>query len=92
MDLDRLADIAIRIASRMRIREELLEGVSQEELEAAKRVAEMVREERKGLVYCAICAKGSFTKRGFYLHLMRVHKDDIKVLLERELSAPLAGQ
>ena len=90
MDLERLAEITVRLASNMRIRDDLLEGVSERELEAAKRVAELIREERKGLVYCGICAKGSFTKRGFYLHLMRVHKEDIKILLEKELGELVA--
>ena len=93
MDFERLAEIAIRMASKMRIRDELLEEVSERELEAARRVAELIREERRGLVYCGICAKGSFTKRGFYLHLMRVHKEDVKVLLEKELAeAVVVGQ
>jgi hypothetical protein len=93
VDFERLAEIAIRMASKMRIRDELLEEVSERELEAARRVAELIREERRGLVYCGICAKGSFTKRGFYLHLMRVHKEDVKVLLEKELAeAVVVGQ
>ena len=90
MDLERLAEITVRLASNMRIRDDLLEGFSERELEAAKRVAELVREERRGLVYCGICTKGSFTKRGFYLHLMRVHKEDIKILLEKELGELVA--
>ncbi|NPA85776.1 MAG: hypothetical protein GXO07_07255 [Crenarchaeota archaeon] len=90
MNLDSLAEIAIRMASRMRIREDMMEGFGERELEAARRVAELVREERRGLVYCGICAKGSFTKRGFYLHLMRVHKEDIKLLIEKELAEAVA--
>ena len=80
--MEKLIEAVALLAARI---EDLPEGVSERELEVAKRVAELIREERKGLVYCGICTKGSFTKRGFYLHLMRVHKEDIKILLEKEL-------
>jgi len=32
---------------------------------------------QKGLIRCGICGKGPFTKRGFYLHLTRVHRSEI---------------
>ena len=67
------------------IPESIKEKLTPDELDAVMEVANMVREEKKGLVYCGICGKGSFTKRGFFLHLMRVHSDDIKTLLAKVL-------
>lgn len=32
---------------------------------------------QKGLIRCGICGKGPFTRRGFYLHLTRVHRNEI---------------
>ncbi len=31
----------------------------------------------KGLIRCKLCGKGPFTRRGFYLHLTRVHRSEI---------------
>ncbi len=84
--MDALVEYTIRLATKMRMREELLEAVNDPiEKEAAERVAKILITEKKGLKYCTICAKGPFTKRGLYLHFMRVHKDDIRLLLEKEL-------
>lgn len=37
---------------------------------------------KKGMLYCGICGRGPFTRRGLYLHLMRVHADDIARAIE----------
>jgi hypothetical protein len=42
-------------------------------------------EESNNLLYCKICNRGPFTKKGLYLHLLRLHKDEIKAMLEEEL-------
>lgn len=39
---------------------------------------------RRGLIRCGICGKGTFTRRGFYLHLVRVHYNDILDLINRK--------
>jgi hypothetical protein len=31
---------------------------------------------------CGLCGRGPFTKRGLYLHLIRVHRDDILGLID----------
>ncbi len=42
-----------------------------------------------GLIYCGLCRKGPFTKRGMYLHLIRVHRYEIKTLISDELERRL---
>ncbi len=39
-----------------------------------------------GALYCGLCKKGPFTKRGLYLHLVRRHRYDIKQLIIAEIS------
>ncbi|MDK6028459.1 hypothetical protein QPL79_03700 [Ignisphaera sp. 4213-co] len=34
---------------------------------------------------CNLCDKGPFTKRGMYLHLIRVHAKDIEIMVQEEL-------
>jgi len=38
-----------------------------------------------------LCSKGPFTKKGMFLHITRVHRDEVKALLEEELRARLKG-
>ncbi len=54
--------------------------------EALVRVSARLISEKKGLLRCGLCGKGPFTKRGLYLHLMRVHADEIQELLEEEIA------
>jgi hypothetical protein len=37
-----------------------------------------------GKYVCALCGKKGFTKRGLYLHLVRMHGDEIRDLVSRE--------
>ena len=39
---------------------------------------------KNNLPRCNICGKGPFTRRGLYLHLIRVHRYDIMSMLEEE--------
>ena len=57
-----------------------------DQLYAIVDLARTIREDRNGLIYCGICGLGSFTKRGFYLHLTRVHKDEIRMMLAARLA------
>jgi len=52
--------------------------------EVVKRVSSNIVTMRNGLPRCNICGKGPFTRRGLYLHLIRVHRYDIISLLEEE--------
>lgn len=40
---------------------------------------------RNGGLWCNLCEKGPFTKRGLYLHLIRVHMKDIEYMIKDEL-------
>lgn len=40
---------------------------------------------RNGGLWCNLCEKGPFTKRGFYLHLVRVHLKDIESMVREEM-------
>lgn len=41
--------------------------------------------EKNGALWCRLCDRGPFTKRGFYLHLIRVHADDLEFMIEEEM-------
>lgn len=40
---------------------------------------------RNGGLWCNLCDKGPFTKRGLYLHLVRVHSKDIEFMVKEEM-------
>jgi hypothetical protein len=53
-------------------------------VEAIKRVALRLHNVREGVIYCPLCGKGPFTKKGYYLHLIRIHNDEILNLVIEE--------
>ena len=59
-------------------------GFSQVTLMAIRNVSSQLVTEKKGLPRCALCGKGPFTKKGLYLHLLRIHLDEIRHLIEDE--------
>jgi hypothetical protein len=48
------------------------------------RIASTIARKNGGL-WCNLCEKGPFTKRGFYLHLIRVHARDIESMVQEEM-------
>lgn len=52
--------------------------------EVVRRVAVNIVTTKNGLPRCNICGKGPFTRRGLYLHLVRVHRYDIIAFTEEE--------
>ncbi len=50
---------------------------------AVRNIGIYLRDE-KDAIYCKICGKGPFTRKGYYLHLTRVHSDEILQLVEEE--------
>lgn len=40
---------------------------------------------RNGGLRCNLCDKGPFTKRGFYLHLLRMHSKDVEFMVKEEI-------
>ncbi len=85
-----MVDTVIRMASGIKVKPEAEEMFGDKEWEIMRRVASEVRAEKKGLLYCGICGKGSFTRRGFYLHLKRTHKDEIATLIKYEMEEVMA--
>lgn len=54
-------------------------------MEVIESVAGEVARTEGASLYCNLCGKGPFTKRGMYLHLTRLHKYELKALLVQEL-------
>ena len=67
--------------------------VSRVVLEAARNVSLQLRHMIGGekILYCTICRRGPFRPRGYYLHLVRVHYDEIVRLVEDEAERLLAS-
>jgi len=53
--------------------------------EAVVNVALRVAEPRDRVLYCSLCGRGPYTRRGLYLHLKRVHPHEILELVESEV-------
>jgi hypothetical protein len=53
--------------------------------EAVVNVAMRVAEPRGGVLYCQLCGRGPYTRRGIYLHLKRVHASEIVELVRDEV-------
>jgi len=60
-------------------------------VEAIKRVALRLYGEVGGVIYCALCGRGPLTRKGYYLHLTRVHGEDIHRLVNREIERISSG-
>jgi hypothetical protein len=44
-----------------------------------------ITEVKGGLIYCRICKRGPFTRKGLYLHLTRIHEGDVKEIIKEKL-------
>lgn len=53
-------------------------------VEAIRNVGLQLQDVRDGLLVCPICLKGPFTKRGYFLHLTRLHYYQLIQLVEAE--------
>ncbi|MCC6015898.1 MAG: hypothetical protein LM582_02510 [Desulfurococcaceae archaeon] len=87
--LRKLVEFVARRASALNQRYELRELVSPSitplmDKAIDKIVLSIVR--RDSGLWCNLCDKGPFTKRGFYLHLIRVHQRDIEFMVKEELN------
>jgi len=54
-----------------------------------EKIALSIARDNGGTFWCRLCDRGPFTKRGFYLHLIRVHYRDLEYLVEEELKRAL---
>jgi hypothetical protein len=82
---EKLVEITAKLASRMHVEDEEFAKAT------ATAAATHISREANGLIYCNLCNKGPFTKKGMFLHITRVHRDEVKALLEEELRARLKG-
>ncbi|WP_369609156.1 hypothetical protein [Sulfurisphaera javensis] len=87
---EKLIDITARVASKIKVEDREIEkivGISSFSIakKSVERVSFWLSESRNSLLYCKLCNKGPFTKRGLYLHLIRLHRNEIKTMLEEEL-------
>ncbi len=54
-------------------------------IEVVEEVSKEIIAERNGIIFCAICGRGPFQKKGIYLHLKRVHRDSIEKMVAERL-------
>lgn len=47
-------------------------------------VSSQIVEYRNNSLRCGLCGKGPFTRRGIYLHLTRVHREEIIHMINRK--------
>ncbi len=86
----KLVPYVARIAAGIRVDRKKIEEIAGPSmariaLEVIDRVVPWIVTTRNGLLRCGLCGKGPFTKRGLYLHLIRVHQADIRYMIEDEL-------
>jgi len=86
---EKLVDVAIRMAVGFKLRNFKLkttpssfENVIGKALERTSRHLSRVV---SGELRCGLCGKGPFTKKGLYLHLLRIHRYEVKSLIAEEL-------
>ena len=87
---EKLIDITAKVASKIKVDDKEIErsvGISSFRIakNSVEKVAFWLSDSRNSVLYCKICNKGPFTKRGLYLHLTRIHRNEIKAMLEEEL-------
>lgn len=81
----KLVEGVAKIASRLSEPEDLDIPVAPRlAVAAAKNVGIQLRPPEDS-IYCVICRRGPFTKRGYYLHLVRVHGSLIRQMIEDEI-------
>lgn len=82
---DRVAIYVARIASGIVSPYEFENRVlARHMIEAVRNVGLQLKDEREGHLWCPICAKGPFTRRGYYLHLTRTHYSHLIALVDLE--------
>jgi len=87
---EKLVEVTARYASKINVKDEEIEklvGLSSKVIakKVSQKVAFWLVDHKETLLYCKLCGKGPFTKKGLYLHLTRLHKEEIKGMLMEEL-------
>ncbi len=81
--MSRIIEYTVKLATGL-TKEDEEPGFSQVTLTAIKRVSSLLVKEYNGLPRCGLCNRGPFTKKGLYLHLLRIHLDEIRHMIEEE--------
>ncbi len=86
---EKLVDVVIRLAVGFRVRNFRLKASSSGFEEVVYRTLEYSSKRlvriSGGQTYCGLCGRGPYTRKGMYLHLLRVHKYEIKNIVREEL-------
>ncbi|AAK42520.1 hypothetical protein SULI_00880 [Saccharolobus solfataricus] len=87
---EKLIDPSVKKACKMMVKDDeiiKLVGISSKKLalNVIDKVSFWLVYENNNLLYCKLCNRGPFTKKGLYLHLSRVHRREIREMLEEEL-------
>ncbi|MCX8184442.1 MAG: hypothetical protein RMI56_06160 [Sulfolobales archaeon] len=86
---EKLIDVVIRVAVGFKIRNFRLKTTSPlfEEVvsKAIKHSSKYIVRTSDNQLYCNICGKGPYTRKGMYLHFLRMHKYEIKNIIREEL-------
>ncbi|AWR98839.1 hypothetical protein [Metallosphaera hakonensis] len=87
---EKLVEVTAKYASQIAVKEEeyvKAVGFSSREMgqRVVKRVSFWLITQNSTLLYCRLCNRGPFTKRGMFLHLTRMHHSEIKLMLEEEI-------
>jgi len=73
-----IADNVARIASDLEKAEDFSTSIlASHVIEAIKKVGSNLHTTKDGVLFCYFCNKGPFTKKGYYLHLMRSHYQEL---------------
>jgi hypothetical protein len=86
---EKLVDVAIRMAVGFKVRNFKLKTTpsSFESVigKALERVSKQLPRVVNGELHCGLCGKGPFSRKGLYLHLLRIHRYEVKSLIAEEL-------
>ncbi len=82
---EKIVEAVARIASEITKPEDYTTPIlAKHTVEAIRNVGVYLRPERLDAIYCELCGKGPFTRKGYYIHLIRVHSSEIQSLVEEE--------
>ncbi|MCS7098936.1 MAG: hypothetical protein RMH84_04770 [Sulfolobales archaeon] len=86
---EKLIDVVIRVAVGFKIKNFRLKTTSSFFESVVSRAignsSRYVVRTSNNQLYCNICGKGPYTRKGMYLHLLRMHKYEIKNIIREEL-------
>ena len=86
-----LVELAAKASAKMDVSDDAVEKLTGPKMTnpakaAIRSVANVVTREVNGVLYCNLCGRGPFTKKGMFLHLSRLHRGEIRALLKDYLN------